>query len=111
VRVWRTRIDPARTAEYDDFARTKSVPMFRAQPGFCGVLFTSHGDARAVITLWKSRESALALHRSPTYAETVAALEDAGFLAGEQTTELVDLDGFYASERPAFTPAGSQQGG
>jgi heme-degrading monooxygenase HmoA len=95
VRIWRTGIDPDRSDDYDAFARTRSVPMFRAQPGFVAVLFTSRGSERAVITLWEDRESADALATSASYLSTVEAIEAAGFLRGEQTVEAFALDGLF----------------
>jgi hypothetical protein len=52
VRIWRTQIDQARADEYLDFAQSRSLPMFRAEPGFAGVLFAAREAERAVITLW-----------------------------------------------------------
>jgi len=46
VRIWRTRIDQARASEYRDFAHSRSLPMFRAQPGFAGVFFAARQDQR-----------------------------------------------------------------
>jgi len=34
VRIWRTHIDQACAGEYRDFAHSRSLPMFRMQPGF-----------------------------------------------------------------------------
>ena len=50
VRIWRTHIDQARAGEYRDFAHSRSLPMFRAQPGFAGVFFAARQDERVVIT-------------------------------------------------------------
>lgn len=93
VRLWRTAIDPSRAEEYDDFARTKSLPMFRAQPGFKAVVFSSHNAQRMVITLWKDWESVDALRASTTYQATVKELETSGFLSGEQVVEAFAIDG------------------
>jgi hypothetical protein len=96
VRIWRTGIDPARAHEYDEFARTTSVSMFRRQPGFVAVLFTSRGSERTVITLWEDRESADALNASATYEATVNEIKAAGFLRGEQSVDAFALDGMFA---------------
>jgi heme-degrading monooxygenase HmoA len=92
VRTWRTEIDPSHADEYDDFARTKSLRMFRAQPGFRAVLFSSYGVVRLVVTFWQDRESVEALQSSPTYAATVNEIEGSGFLRGNQTVEAFDID-------------------
>src|SRR5215510_4968167 len=82
VRIWRTRIDQARAGEYRDFAHSRSLPMFRAQPGFAGALFTARRAERAVITLWRDLASAQALGHSSAYQATVAEIEATGFLQG-----------------------------
>ena len=104
VRVWRTKIDPARASEYDVFARTKSVPMFRAQPGFKGVFFASDGSHRAVVTLWRDRAAVEALARSTTYHATVAEIEATGFLSGESSVELYDIDQYTPGQPDTNEP-------
>jgi hypothetical protein len=65
ARIWRTEIDETRADEYREFAHARSLPMFRAQPGFAGVLFAAQGTQRAVITLWEDLAGAEALDKSP----------------------------------------------
>jgi heme-degrading monooxygenase HmoA len=92
ARIWRTGIDPSRADDYEAFARERSLPMFKAHDGFCGVLFADAGsDTRKVITLWASRGAAQALEDSPLYRETVKAIEAAGFLRPPQSVELLDV--------------------
>jgi heme-degrading monooxygenase HmoA len=94
VRTWRTGIDPARAAEYERFAEERSLPMFRAQPGFRGVLFTTAADdRRAVISFWEDEAAVELLDRSESYRETAAALGSTGILRGEQTVEVLDVSG------------------
>lgn len=95
VRIWRTRIDGGRADEYLDFAQSESLPMFRAQPGFAGVLFAAREAERAVITLWDDLDAVDALDSSPTYAATVEAIEATGFLDGPSTVEVLDLEGVF----------------
>jgi hypothetical protein len=64
IRIWRTQIDQTRAEEYRDFARSKSLPMFRAQPGFAGVLFAAHAAELAVITLLHELTGVEALEHS-----------------------------------------------
>lgn len=96
VRIWRTGLDESRAQEYEDFARTVSLPMFRRHAGLAGVLFAGSGGERAVITLWEDRAAADALAVSADYQATVRAIEAAGFLRPPQRTELLDVHGWWA---------------
>jgi heme-degrading monooxygenase HmoA len=94
VRIWRTGIDPARAEDYERFANERSLPMFRAQAGFRGVLFASGGETeRVVLSFWADAGSVAALDDSPSYAETAGALLETGILAGQQTVEVLDVHG------------------
>jgi heme-degrading monooxygenase HmoA len=94
VRIWRTGIDPARAEDYERFAGERSLPMFRRQAGFRGVLFASGDETeRVVLSFWENEGAVEELGRSPTYRETVEALLATGILAGEQTVEVLDVDG------------------
>jgi heme-degrading monooxygenase HmoA len=94
VRIWRTRIDPARAEDYERFANERSLPMFRRQAGFRGVLFASGEETdRVVLTFWETADAVEELGRSPTYRETVDALIASGMLRGEQTVEALDVQG------------------
>jgi len=89
-RIWHTRVQAARAHEYEEFARTKSLPMFRKQQGFCGTLMLRRGEECQVISLWRSMEDIAVLDRSESYKETVAEILSRGFLHGEQTTEVYE---------------------
>ena len=94
ARIWRTGIDPARAEEYERFAEERSLPMFRMQEGFRGVLFTTGPDGRrAVISFWEDAGAVEALDRSVSYRETVAALVGTALLRGEQSVELFEVHG------------------
>ena len=94
VRIWRTGIDPARADEYERFAEQRSLPMFRTQPGFCGVLFTTAADGgRAVISFWDDERAVELLDRSESYRDTASALGSSGILRGEQTVEVLTAHG------------------
>jgi heme-degrading monooxygenase HmoA len=99
VRIWRTGIDPDRESEYEAFARTRSLPMFRAHRGFVGVLFARRGAERIVVTLWDSAANARALAQSPAYGATVAEITATGFLRGKQSLEVLDLEAFFSTDR------------
>ncbi len=98
VRIWLTGIEELRAEEYTQFANQNSVPMFLAQPGFAGVLFTARPGERAVITFWEDHASAEALDTSETYRSTVAAIEATGFLQGRSTVEVFELEGVVMKE-------------
>lgn len=92
IRIWRTQIDEARAHAYRDFAHATSLPMFRAQPGFAGVLFAARGSERAVITLWRDSAAVLALERSKSYRATVAEIEATGFLMQHGVVEVLEVE-------------------
>jgi heme-degrading monooxygenase HmoA len=91
ARIWRTGLDRARAAEYDEFARTRSLPMFERHEGFLGVLFATAGDDRVVITLWRDREAVVALEHSSEYRATARAIQEAGFLRPPQRVDVLDV--------------------
>lgn len=91
VRTWRTGIDESRASEYEDFALSISLPMFRRHVGFLGVLFAGTGSERAVITLWTDQSAAAALDASTDYQATVEAIEATGFLQPPQQLELLPV--------------------
>jgi len=95
VRIWTTGLDESRAPEYEDFARTVSLPMFRRHDGFGGVLFARSVSERVVITLWQDRAAAEALGESADYRATVKALEATGFLRPPQKLELLDVHGSW----------------
>jgi heme-degrading monooxygenase HmoA len=91
ARIWRTGLDESRADEYDEFARTRSLPMFERHNGFRGVLLAAASEERVVITLWRDREAAGALERSSAYLATVQAIEAAGFLRPLQRVEVLEV--------------------
>lgn len=80
LRVWRAEIDPARAAEYERFARERSLPMFRSHNGFRGCTFLRDGADCTVVTAWAGPGDVAALEASDHYRETVAAIMAAGFI-------------------------------
>jgi heme-degrading monooxygenase HmoA len=95
ARLWKTGIDPTRHGEFRDFEQRYSLPMFREQRGFLGVLFLHSAAGAAVLTLWASREDAERLAESSAYRATVARLEQTGLLRGEQTIEVFEMTGAH----------------
>jgi heme-degrading monooxygenase HmoA len=99
MRIWRTQVDPSRAADYERFAAEQSLPMFRAQPGFQGLLFGRHDRDRVVMTLWDDDAAADALERSASYRDTVARITATGFLVGESSTERFEVHGNTLPDR------------
>lgn len=95
VRIWRTGVDPARVVEYETFAADESLPMFRKQSGFSGVLFLRTGGYASVVTLWEDMHAVERLADSPTYLETVKRIADSGILVGDQVIEVFEAHGLY----------------
>jgi heme-degrading monooxygenase HmoA len=93
VRIWRTQVDPARVEEYQLFAETHSLAMFRAQHGFLGVLFVGVENERAVVSIWDDAEAVAALDSSLSYRETVGRISAAGFLVGGSSVEVFEVHG------------------
>lgn len=100
ARTWRTRVDPDRLGEYNAFARDISLPMFKQQTGFVGVLFLDVGEEQMVLSLWTDRRAVAALAESKTYRDTVDKIVAAGFLVGESTVDVFDISG---GEIPGLT--------
>ena len=94
ARIWRTGVKPERFEEYERFARERSLPMFRAQRGFIGVLFMREkADRAAVLTLWEDEKEVEDLEVSPLYRQTVEAILGTDLLAREQSVELFKVHG------------------
>ncbi len=91
ARIWRTRIRPERAHDYETFARDVSLPMFSRQQGFRGVLMLGSGAVRSVLTLWDDEAAIAALAQSESYRQTVARIRGEGFLEGQQTVELLEV--------------------
>lgn len=90
-RIWRTGVVENRIDEYEAFARDVSLPMFRAQQGYRGVVMGGDGGRRCVITYWENDEAIAALDCSPSYKATVERIVATGFLNGEQSVEIYDV--------------------
>jgi heme-degrading monooxygenase HmoA len=106
ARIWRTRIDECRAADYETFISCKSMPMFRSQHGFLGALFGRDGTERVVISLWRDRSSVGALARSPGYTRTVWELEATRMLAGATSVQVLQLDQVLITDPTALADQG-----
>ena len=96
LRMWRAKIVPERIGEYRSFEQERCLPMLRKQPGFLGVLFLQGSGCDAVsITIWEDRGTVEALESSPSYRKTTHELAKSGLLRGEQSVELLEVEGGY----------------
>jgi heme-degrading monooxygenase HmoA len=95
LRVWRAKIVPERVEAYRRFNRERCLPMLRKQPGFLGVLFSwqAGGCAAISVTIWEDAGAVGALRSSPSYRRAVRELAESGLLAGEQSVELLEVEG------------------
>jgi heme-degrading monooxygenase HmoA len=99
ARIWRTKVVPERRAEFERFAKEKSLPMFHKQAGFLGVMFLNGLVDTATLTFWENMDAVNALAKSETYHETVRQIEAAGFLVRESSIEVFEVfGGGFASE-------------
>lgn len=102
ARIWRSNIDLGSIDDYEQFARERSLPMFRRQHGFVGALMLRDESECQVITLWRGRASVALLDSSPQYRHTVRLLKRLGMLRGEQTVELTRAHLFAAEPLPRW---------
>ena len=98
-RLWTTRVDKTRIAEYEENENSRSTPMFRQQPGCLGVLFLRSDDNCFALTLWKDRESVERLKTSDSYLEASEFYSNSGMLLGEPSLQIFEVKvGFLDSE-------------
>ncbi len=95
IRIWRTEIERAHMAKYEQFAQERSLPMFRQQQGFLGVLFLGRQKDRAVLTVWRDLLAVEALAHSSTYQETSTELNATGWLVGQTSVEVFEVQGSF----------------
>jgi heme-degrading monooxygenase HmoA len=98
VRIWTTRLDLSRLDEYERFVEERSTPMFQAQRGFRGVLYTRRRDEVAVLSFWEDDAAVDALETSATYRHAVGAISEAGFLIGESVVEVYEIQAGFLDE-------------
>ena len=91
LRIWRTRVCLDRLDEYERFVSEESLPMFRAQTGFLGVLFSRREDGLAVLSFWRDQASVDALDTSATYQHAVQTIDGTGFLTGDSRLDVYEI--------------------
>jgi heme-degrading monooxygenase HmoA len=95
MRIWRTRVRTGRDAEYEHFASTRSLPMFRRRAGCLGVLLARDSDERIVVTMWDGPNAVAQLEESADYRQTAAELYNSDILQDNQTIHVYRItDGF-----------------
>ena len=94
MRLWRSKLNPARLEEYRRFERERCLPMLHKQPGLLAVLFLRQaGDHAASLTIWEDRGAVEALTSSPSYRRTARELAESDLLAGKQSEEVFEVEG------------------
>jgi hypothetical protein len=98
VRLWRTRVDPTREAEYVSFDQDYSLPMFQQQPGCFGVLFLNTPPDWGSLSYWEDDAAIAGLASSRTYLDTVRQLESTGLLIGPPSAEVFAVHGGFVGK-------------
>ena len=93
ARIWRTRVAAGRAADYQHFANSRSLAMFRAHDGFIGVIFGSADAERVVISFWRDAAAVSSFEASQCYQETVRELETSGLILGSSSVDAYMVDG------------------
>ncbi len=91
LRTWRTGYDRGRLDELEEFARTRSTPMFESFAGCLGHIYAHDADEYVTISLWIGRHAIRAAEESDLYRSTVADITAAGFLTGEQSVDVLEV--------------------
>ena len=76
--MWSTGFDLDRLDELNEFATTRSTPMFEAFTGCNGHLFAHQGGRYLTTSIWIGRSAFEVVEASPLYRETVDALTRTG---------------------------------
>lgn len=97
IRLWVTDLVAHRAAEYDSFANSRSLAMFKSLEGCLGVIFYRSSERAYVVSLWRDMAAIDALSTSDIYQRTVADILAAGFLREPQTTEIMQSAGGFLS--------------
>lgn len=98
IRLWRTGVEEGRVDDLVRFAHDRSLPMFQSHEGCLGVLFAGGSDdGFLTVTLWPDADAITDLERSESYRAVVAEIMTSGLLAGEQTTQVLEVHGGWWS--------------
>lgn len=94
TRIWRTDFDEARLDELQRFAEDVSAPMFGRLPGCLGYVYAVTGSTWVTQTYWESERHIAEAEASSLYRDVVDRILAAGFLGGEQTTEVLTVTAY-----------------
>ncbi len=94
TRIWRTGFDESRLDELQRFAEEVSAPMFGRLPGCLGYVYAVTGSTWVTQTFWESEKHVAEAEASSLYRDVVDRILAAGFLDGEQTTEVLAVTGY-----------------
>ena len=95
IRLWTTRVDQSRIAEYEENERNRSTPMFRQQPGCLGALFLRSGETCFALTFWKDLDSVKRLETSKSYLEASGFYSKSGMLLGDPSLDVFEVKGGF----------------
>ena len=98
LRMWWTEFDLDRLDELNEFARTRSTPMFEAFTGCLGHVFAHQGDRFLAASTWIGHHAIGVAEASSLYRETVDSLAATGLLRGEQSGEVFDISSLNMGE-------------
>ena len=101
ARRWTAELVAGAESEYEDFAATKSAPMFARHDGFIGLVFLRDGQDAEVITFWTDEAAADALERSDTYKSVVDEILASGTIQAAFPTTRQTVHALDVSLRPA----------
>ena len=99
LRIWKTEVVEDRASEFEDFGKKYTTPTFKRYSGFIGVLYNRSGTFCATISIWTDKSSIQTLESSKEYQNLVEKIKKAGFLRGDQITEVYDLKGGFIYEK------------
>lgn len=97
VRLWKTQVQASSLPKYEENERTRSLPMFKQQPGCLGALFLRSEEMCFALTFWKDLAAVERLKTSKSYLEAVEFYEQSGMLIGEPSLQLFEVkDGWIS---------------
>jgi heme-degrading monooxygenase HmoA len=95
VRLWTTRVEQDRIAEYEENEHSRSLPMFRQQPGCLGVMFLRSSENCFALSFWKDLESVEKLKTSTSYLEASEFYANSGMLIGDPSLKVFEVSGGF----------------
>lgn len=91
LREWTVMVAPGRMDDLDEFARTRSAPMFASLRGCLGALFAAADEHYSVFTLWLDRTAVLDAENDGLYRGTSEALAASGIVRGLAEVRVLEV--------------------